>query len=214
MTITILLNHLAFSTMIYNEDIVRISHDQGSTKHMRPLSYVYIFILGSIASAYLYYLTAVPGLPQSSRVVVANSPCGLSPTEARTNGCHFDAIHYAWLPSICANQHLETEFLPIQDVVLHADAQLYNAAISDEDFGGGDVRAIVTTNGFVAKRCQYAWEKLRRTVTEGSIPDSRIWTVANMDDCAEILADFPKNWQSRNQSDVRVEMEFLSCVEQ
>jgi hypothetical protein len=199
--------------IFYDEGVMSFSQVETLAKCMKTRFCTYIVLICSLASAFLYVLTTTPSLPQGSKEAEAKSPCGSSPSEARNNGCHFDTLHYSWLPSSCADRELEAEFSPIGDVVLYADAAFHNSAVSDAEFRAGGVRAIVTTDGFLAKQCQYAWEKLRRTMTEGKMPDTGIWNVANMDRCAEFLADFPKGWEIRNRSDVRVEMGFLSCVE-
>ena len=50
----------------------------------------------------------INSIPHQSRVLV--KPCGDSPEEARSRGCHFDVIFFCWLAPECYDAELSTKF--------------------------------------------------------------------------------------------------------
>ncbi|KAF2095404.1 hypothetical protein NA57DRAFT_21537, partial [Rhizodiscina lignyota] len=88
---------------------------------------------------------------------------GSSPEEAERNGCKFDIMMSAWLPSQCSNRTLSEEYLNQYNWQWYADPQLVEV-FSLEQMRKGQHRFAWTTPDFHVTHCAYMLERMVRSM--------------------------------------------------
>jgi hypothetical protein len=138
--------------------------------------------------------------------------CGSTPEEARSNGCFFDIMHYAWVPELCYYPMLaEDEFRNFKNNTWYSDAE-QTQAIDTAAVMKGEVQVAYNTLEYREYQCAYGWKMIRRALMTRTTVVTR---TSNMDEsayCAEMIftdlntSDKPTSTQFR-----RFEVEYLSC---
>lgn len=97
----------------------------------------------------------------SGRVMV--SPCGSTPSEARTNGCHFDVISFNWLPTECYDADLSIEFDQINALEWFLDPNRTQPLTHDQIMTGEHTGLYVNWE-YHLRHCTAMWKKMHRTM--------------------------------------------------
>ena len=79
-------------------------------------SVVISFMLGAILTSIIWF---VAGTVRGRDIATIRShpatDCGITPIEARAQGCHFQLWSYSWVPPRCFDTELHNEFLQLHD---------------------------------------------------------------------------------------------------
>jgi hypothetical protein len=130
-------------------------------------------ILSSIAGSISYSLSAA--LTTASSSAVTSYPeftdCGSTPAEARSRGCSFDVMSFAWQTPLCYDPSLIEEFLAFHNWTYYTDGE-HGITVPLETVLKGDVGLWVTWKYHVT-HCSYMYRQMHRAYENGWI-DSHI----------------------------------------
>lgn len=126
----------------------------------------------------------------SMRVLRADKqrPCGSSPEEALSRGCHFDLMSFCWLPDLCYDPSLTDDFIKA------GPWKWYSAPDGGDEIPEDIVRTGVYDNLFVSfdyhrNHCLHMWSKLHRAIIQGNPIDGYIGNYNHTLHCQEMLLD-------------------------
>ncbi|KAE9373172.1 hypothetical protein N431DRAFT_289195, partial [Stipitochalara longipes BDJ] len=111
-------------------------------------------------------------------------PCGNSPSEALSRGCHFDIIATAWLPPKCIDVELASEFAALHPWQYFSNRNGTDPFPNDADTLGMQTGPIWTTDRWHAAHCLYMWKKLNRAIVEGRMTDAETVAQSHTNHCA------------------------------
>lgn len=114
--------------------------------------------------------------------------CGNSSAEARSLGCSFDVMSFAWLPAHCFDRELTDEFLALRDWEWFLDIDGIHAVALDSIIAGGYPQLYVTQE-YHLYHCTFMWRKMHRAVLRGGPLDSYIGNFNHTTHCARMLLD-------------------------
>lgn len=126
--------------------------------------------------------------------------CGSSALEARTRGCVWDPVGFAWLPERCSDRELATELLTKTNWTLYADPK-GTIKKSNEDFADDNSNTYLTTADHVL-HCVFAWKRIHRALLAGNPYHSGL-SLDHTNHCAHIIL------QSLGQDPTRIETRAL-----
>jgi hypothetical protein len=89
--------------------------------------------------------------------------CGVTPDQARANGCIFDVMMQLWTPGACFDEVLSNRFLEVGNWTWYADPSATHI-YSLEDMRKGEHDAVYVAQDYHITHCIYAWEKLVRAM--------------------------------------------------
>ena len=89
--------------------------------------------------------------------------CGVTPDEARANGCIFDVMMQLWTPAACFDEVLSNRFLEVGNWTWYADPSASHI-YSLEEMRKGEHDAVYVAQDYHITHCIYAWEKLVRAM--------------------------------------------------
>jgi hypothetical protein len=113
--------------------------------------------------------------------------CGGTPEEARSNGCIFDIMHYAWVPELCYDPMLsEAEFAPFQNNSWYSDLEATNE-IPEDLILKGEVESAYNTLEYREYQCAYGWKMLRNSLMTRTPVDSRTADLEESATCANLI---------------------------
>ncbi|PVH72015.1 hypothetical protein DL98DRAFT_434033 [Cadophora sp. DSE1049] len=110
-------------------------------------------------------------------------PCGNTPTEALTKGCHFDLVATAWLPPKCIDYELAAEFAALHPWQYYSHRNGTDPLPNDADILGMVTGNIWTTDRWHAAHCLFMWKKLNRAIVRGWMTDAETVKLAHTDHC-------------------------------
>lgn len=146
---------------------------------------VALILLPLILGAVL--VIGIKSIPQQPRVLV--KPCGDSPEEARTRGCHFDVISFCWLAPECYDAELSAEFDNSNELEWYLDPN-QTIALSHDQIMTGEWTNLYVNWEYHLRHCTAMWKKLHRAVMTGrgrqSI-DGYIGTLIHTEHCEKML---------------------------
>lgn len=127
----------------------------------------------------------------SYSVAFSPLPCGNTPSEALSRGCHFDMVATAWLPPRCIDTELMNEFMSEHPWRFYSDQQGAQPLPDDPDTLGSyaDGR-IWTTNRWHVAHCLYMWRKLNRALVRGWMTDAETVQQRHTDHCSKSILEF------------------------
>lgn len=90
-------------------------------------------------------------------------PCGGTPEEARTNGCHFDIISFCWLPDDCYDAELSDEFDHANHLEWFLDPNR-TQPLSHEQIMTGEYTGLYVNWEYHIRHCTAMWKKFHRAI--------------------------------------------------
>lgn len=118
-------------------------------------------------------------------------PCGNTPSEAISRGCHFDMVATAWLPPRCIDMELMDEFMSEYPWRFYSDQQgLQPLSNIPDTIGSYTDGRIWTTNRWHVAHCLYMWRKLNRALVHGWMTDAETVQQHHTDHCSKSILEF------------------------
>ena len=112
--------------------------------------------------------------------------CGSSAEEAKTLGCKFDIMEFAWVHPACWDQQLLDEFAP-PDRWLFASDEDFSSPITQEAAATGDIEALWVRTDYHGAHCTYCFYKLAKAVAERRPYNLRNRQLVHAHHCAESI---------------------------
>lgn len=122
------------------------------------------------------------------------SPCGRSPDEARSAGCHFELFSFSWVPNECFDRNLAASFNDIRnwEFWLSKDG---TGPVSQVEAETGNYDSLYTTWGYHLQHCTTMWQKMHRAVIGKGYAgiDSIVAGIAHTEHCSKklLMQDIP-----------------------
>nr|XP_036580492.1 uncharacterized protein CTRU02_09722 [Colletotrichum truncatum]KAF6788404.1 hypothetical protein CTRU02_09722 [Colletotrichum truncatum] len=91
--------------------------------------------------------------------------CGHTASEARSHGCIFSPVSFAWLPPSCVDAELDAEIRTHPDWVLYAD--LNKTRVKSETEWAADNSKTWLTNRAHMLHCVFSWRRMHRDLVAG-----------------------------------------------
>ncbi|KAK0124175.1 hypothetical protein ONS95_009157 [Cadophora gregata] len=127
-------------------------------------------------------------IPTSSSVVPDQIlECGTSASEARSKGCVFDVMNYAWIPTPCFNKTLSDEYwegLVSHGIEFWSDASR-SELLSHEDILAARHEYSYTSWLLHLKHCQYLIHRQLQCLTYGTPVDNVSRNISHAEHCLE-----------------------------
>jgi hypothetical protein len=114
-------------------------------------------------------------------------PCGKSPAEAITRGCHFDIIATSWLPPNCIDYELASEFVALYPWQYFHNPNGTDLIPDDPDTLGSQTGLIWTTHRWHSAHCLFMWKKLNRALVQGRLTDGETIKQGHTDHCSKTI---------------------------
>lgn len=132
------------------------------------------------------YDVAIDNISLRSNILV--SPCGSSPSEARSRGCHFDIISFAWFPEECYDSELSDEFDHFTEWKWWLDPNATHP-ISHAEAMTGEYTGLYVNWEYHLRHCTAMWKKLHRAVLgKGKVViNSYIRPIEHTEHCEKML---------------------------
>ncbi|KEQ80626.1 hypothetical protein M438DRAFT_348581 [Aureobasidium pullulans EXF-150] len=110
-----------------------------------------IVIFSALAAAHTLHTTKVP------------ETCGITPNEARSRGCQYDVMSFAWTPPRCFDSDLMAEFASLRNWTFFT-SQNGTEAVPYDSVALGEQDELFVTQEFHMYHCTYMWRKMHRAV--------------------------------------------------
>ena len=119
---------------------------------------------------------------------VIASPCGSTPEEARSRGCHFDVISFCWLPDACYDAELSSAFDNMTTWEWFLDPEKQQP-VSHQQAMTGEFTGLYVNWEYHLRHCTAIWEKLHRAIlgTGKSAIDGYIGPLEHTKHCSQML---------------------------
>lgn len=191
-------------------------HDQSSQPQARKCSRPFLLTCPALVALILLSLVigaaiviGINSISHQSRVLV--KPCGNSPEEARSRGCHFDVISFCWLAPECYDAELSTEFDNANALEWYLDPN-QTIPLSHDQIMTGEWTDLYVNWEYHLRHCTAMWKKLHRAVMTGrgrqSI-DGYIGTLIHTEHCEKmLLGDRQIAWDEFN---TRIKVKYPAC---
>jgi hypothetical protein len=138
--------------------------------------------------------------------------CGVTSATARAKGCQFNTVLYAWLEPKC----LTTEDVADEEM-FYAEAEFPwetvepRRPITREEAFTGDAISVLTNVEWHIKHCTYVWQRLHRSLLNGTPIDSYTADYHHTTHCQEMVGDMMRNG-TMSQNPTRVYVKYPSCA--
>ncbi|KAB5578301.1 hypothetical protein GE09DRAFT_1261384 [Coniochaeta sp. 2T2.1] len=114
--------------------------------------------------------------------------CGNSLAAARSNGCLFNPISWAWQPPACYNKELVDDFLTVFDWHFYPN----NATLAEEEFPRekflrGDYLMAWSTWAWHMYHCSYSWRKFHTALAQGRPLDDDVLDMEHTKHCSTAI---------------------------
>lgn len=129
---------------------------QSSSHRKIKIALASILILAIVifsAAASLYTLQTIE-VPET---------CGTTAKEARSRGCEYDVMSFAWTPSRCFDPNLMAEFTSLRNWTFFT-SQNGTEAVPYDSVALGEHDELFVTQEFHMYHCTYMWRKMHRAV--------------------------------------------------
>ena len=119
-----------------------------------------------------------------------NSPiiygCGMTPNEARANGCYFDIMIGAWIPEPCAEKEFSDAWSAGEEGLWYHDSNLTQPFATSE-LRKGDHEIAYTRGNFHLKHCLYMWERTLRNIMNNGMLDDEAVSLVHATHCTGLF---------------------------
>lgn len=113
--------------------------------------------------------------------------CGSSPAEAHSNGCVYDFIAGAFVPTACFDAELEEEFLSLKEWRFYGDENAMQELSVESIKADGGTEPLFVSVEYHWIHCAYTWRKLHRSRISGTPIDDHIADYAHTAHCGQGL---------------------------
>ncbi|KAL7798031.1 hypothetical protein V8C37DRAFT_368433 [Trichoderma ceciliae] len=143
-------------------------------------------IVISLSSPTIITKTLTQFNPTTTGVMV--KPCGSTPDEARSRGCHFDVISFCWLPSQCYDSLLSEDFDSMNHLEWYLDPNRTQPLTHDQIMTG-EYTGLYVNWEYHVRHCTAMWKKMHRAfMGEGrKAVDGYIASYAHTKHCEHML---------------------------
>jgi len=136
------------------------------------------------------------------------SPCGNDANTARSLGCNFDPLTFAWLPPQCYNYNLTAEFLQLQDWQWWRQREDGSRRqLSLINVMQGSDETLYVTWDYHRQHCAYLWLKMHQAIMEGAPIDG----VAMLDIITGVCDGVLRSKRDLNDTSVPGYIRYPSC---
>ncbi|WEW60175.1 hypothetical protein PRK78_005660 [Emydomyces testavorans] len=128
---------------------------------------------------------------------ILKSPCGTNATSARTAGCHFDIISFAWLHDKCYDAELSKSFSSIHEWKWFLQPNREQPLPASEALSG-NYPVLYVNWEYHVRHCTYMWKKMHRAILKENGLETIDWYIApyeHTEHCAEMLLSRGDNYQ-------------------
>ena len=118
------------------------------------------------------------------------SPCGSTPDQARSAGCQWSPMTFAWYPPACYDGELVEEFLALDDWAWFSTEELQaEDKLDREAIMRGDVKRAFMSMKYHKLHCMYMMRKLYRALmgVNGLIADNYALTIGHLEHCERFV---------------------------
>jgi len=112
--------------------------------------------------------------------------CGVTPTQARSNGCLFDVVSFSWLPPACYDAVLVDDFLAVEPWEWFLDP-LGTQPVLLEAVQRGEGSEMYVSWRYHIVHCVFMWQKLHRALDNGRVIDAYIGNYNHTSHCGHML---------------------------
>lgn len=113
--------------------------------------------------------------------------CGSTPEEARSLGCFFDQLSFAWQVPECYDEETITEFLAASEWQ-YFDDEAGTTRVSSQVVARGE-RSVHVTSQFHATHCLFLRRQMVRVFENGRPIDSHLWAYKHTVHCGQVLTN-------------------------
>lgn len=164
------------------------NHDKFAATPRRSKLYAVFLVLlvlfGLSVATWIYSLK--PALPSPQLKPSNIISCGVTPTQARSNGCLFDVMSFSWLPPACYDELLVADFLALQPWDWFSDS-LGTEPVSLEVALKGDAAQMYVSWQYHITHCVFMWKKMHRALKRDGVIDAYIGNYNHTSHCGHML---------------------------
>ena len=120
-------------------------------------------IAGVLTASVIKSLLHISTIAANHNTSILISPCGNSPTEAVSSGCHFDIMSFSWLPTRCYDAQLSSSFDSLRTWKWYADSNK-TTSIPHDAVMTGILSELYVEWEYHIRHCTAMWKKLHRAV--------------------------------------------------
>lgn len=176
-------------------DYVHEQIDSGNMKHTSAIGRVK---LGLVLGVCLL-LSIGPITVLYERRGAGFGDCGANPQEARSKGCLFDNIGYAWVQPACYNADLVKEFSAMDGVEYYINSDMTDASrIPQEVISEGNITDAYAPFKFHAIHCAQAISKVHWAAVNRAPVDSKSLSFEHTEHCQHVLLGTVAECQETN----------------
>jgi hypothetical protein len=151
--------------------------------YSRPVVYLSVGIVAIISTLAIYQFFG------TTAVIVQ---CGITPAEARANGCVFEMTGFSWLPKECSDPAVEAEFMTSIDLKYYRDEN-YTQEVSLDEVRRGDGPGFFVKQDYHLAHCGFLFKKLHKAISQGRKVDGLVSPVHHTSHCVDMLLGPPNN---------------------
>lgn len=131
------------------------------TRRSTPRTNIAILLLSLLTSSLLLYQTFAPNSPPPGEHPKELGNCGHSSEDARSLGCRFDPMTWAWQRPECYREDLIESFLNRTEWRMYSNYTLRpDEEIPREEWLRGDHDVVYAENKYHYIHCTYMWRKI------------------------------------------------------
>ncbi|KAK4446248.1 hypothetical protein QBC34DRAFT_331742, partial [Podospora aff. communis PSN243] len=117
-----------------------------------------------------------------------HTSCGTTPDEARSRGCHFDILSFAWQTHECYDAELMDDFMAYDNWTFYTQPNRTSKTVSLTDALKGDVSLFVDWKYHVV-HCTFMWMQMHRAFVIKGWIDSHLDSYAHTKHCRWALLE-------------------------
>jgi hypothetical protein len=152
---------MLYTSVPSSEDLVRAPTKGEALTHSSPPRKLKIALTSVLVLAIIIFSTIA--VTHTIHTIKEPETCGITADEARSRGCQYDVISFAWTPSRCFDSDLMTDFTSLRNWTFFT-SQNGTEAVPYESVALGEHDTLYVTQEFHMYHCTYMWRKMHRAV--------------------------------------------------